>query len=86
MRFAGFLHVQTHFWNANILNLQFTSSERDQILSELFLWAIAFILRYLLEWRGKRELRVRGGEIGQSLITGRSGFPYFICIISIISI
>jgi len=47
----------------------------EQPDTEVFLRAVPFILRYLLEWWGKKKIvGEEMGEIGRSLITGRMIF------------
>jgi len=87
MRFASFLRIQIHSWNANISNESCSplhqGEEPDD--TERSSGSFLFILRYLLEWWVKRrELWGGGGEvreIGQSLIIEKLMSSFWCCVL-----
>jgi len=82
MRFANFLQI--HFWNAfHELCSPFHQDEESD--TELFLRTVFFILRYLLEWCGKKKRIVSRGN-WLVFNNQENGFPYFIYVLAIIFI
>jgi len=59
---------------------------KSNLDTELFFWVVPFyILRYLLEWRERRELWGEGREVEEidQSISRRIVFPYFIYVVAI---